>query len=235
MIVNTDIRSEAEEIMDDFEMTGDLLKSTLHHLDRINKWLGGNQVTLSGIDQLWKDHPKEKTITIVDLGCGSGDMLRLIAKKAKRENRKVKLIGIDANNFVIQVAKDQSTLYDEISYQQMMIPSDQFNKLSYDIVLSTLFLHHFTDQEIISLLDLLKKKAKLGIIINDLHRNSMAYGLFYLLSRFVPNEMVQKDGLTSILRAFKRKDLKYYSKEIGLVQSQIKWKWAFRYQWIIKS
>ncbi len=230
----TKYRSEEEEIMDDFEMTGEVLQNTLHQLDRINKWLGGNRITLSGLDELWAKIPKERTIKIIDLGCGSGDMLRHIARKARRESRKVDLIGIDANEFVIQVAKDLSKDYQEISFRQMMIPSEKFKNMSYDIVLSTLFLHHFKDQEIISLLASIKKKAKFGIVINDLHRNKLAYFLFYIISRFVPNVMVQKDGLTSILRAFKKRDLKKYSQEINAESSSISWKWAFRYQWIIK-
>jgi len=234
MIINTTYRSDEQEIMDDFELTGALLENTLHQLDRINKWLGGNQVTLSGLDKLWRQIPKDQSIRILDLGCGSGDMLRLIAKKAKNEKRKVELIGIDANEFVVEVAINLSKEYDSIQFRKMMIPSPEFDKMSFDIVLSTLFLHHFKDQEIISLLSLVKQKARLGIIVNDLHRNSIAYYLFYLLSRFVRNEMVQKDGLTSILRAFKKKDLLKYSDQIEAKNSSISWKWAFRYQWIIK-
>ena len=78
------------------------------------------------------------------------------------------------------------------------------------------------------------KNTKLGIVVNDLHRHKLAYYLFLLLSLFIKNEMVVEDGLTSILRGFKRIDLIKITKELGIT-SNICWKWAFRYQWIIKK
>ena len=78
--VNTSYRTDQEEIMDDFSLTGDILDNTLETLASINKWLGGNQVTLSGLQIMLNQQPKDKAITIVDLGCGGGDMLRLIAE-----------------------------------------------------------------------------------------------------------------------------------------------------------
>ena len=48
-LVNTTYRTDAVEIMDDFSMSGELLIDTLNKLDNINKWLGGNAITLNGI------------------------------------------------------------------------------------------------------------------------------------------------------------------------------------------
>ena len=82
------------------------------------------------------------------------------------------------------------------------------------------------------LLKQLASKAKLGLVINDLQRSEIAYGLFKLLSITISNQMIIDDGLTSILRAFKREDLENLSKNLNL-KSEIHWKWAFRYQWLI--
>ena len=76
-------------------------------------------------------------------------------------------------------------------------------------------------------------KAKLGVVVNDLHRHRLAYGLFKLLGTVISNHMIVQDGLTSILRAFKRKEIEQISDQLNL-NSQISWKWAFRYQWLIK-
>jgi len=75
MFLNLKDRSTQTEIMDDFSMEGELLKRTLDQIALINKWLGGNSVTINGLQKLWKDIPLEQEITIVDLGCGNGDML----------------------------------------------------------------------------------------------------------------------------------------------------------------
>ncbi|MEL7222542.1 MAG: methyltransferase domain-containing protein [Bacteroidota bacterium] len=235
MFINTDARSTASEIMDDLDMEGDLLRRSLDKLDWINKWLGGNQITLSGLEQLLQTVPKTQTLTIVDVGCGSGDMLRIIAQKMRTAGRTVQLIGIDANAFTVDYARQQSLAYPEITYHCCLVPSAVFDQLDYDILLSTLFLHHLTNEEIIPLLKHSSEKARLGIIVNDLHRSKLAYFLFQLLTLFIPNPMIRQDGLTSILRGFKIDELRAFTQQNNFKNSTIRWRWAFRYQWIIDT
>ncbi|MGA8854263.1 MAG: methyltransferase, partial [Christiangramia sp.] len=72
--------------------------------------------------------------------------------------------------------------------------------------------------------------------INDLQRSKAAYVLFKAFCAvFVHNEIARKDGLISILRGFKKNDINKLSEEIKAAKHEIKWKWAFRYQWIIKT
>ena len=234
LFLDTTYRSNDTELMDDFSMKGDLLRDTLDKLGTINKWLGGNRVTLDGIKQLLKKQPKDQTYTILDLGCGHGDIVRLIADFGRKNNYKFKLIGIDANQDAIDYADELSVNYPELSFRNEDVFSEAFQNLDYDIVLTTLFLHHFKDEEIKSLLTTFSNKATIGIVINDLHRSKVAYGLFKLLGLVISNEMIKQDGLTSILRAFKKEDLVDISKTLNL-KSQIHWKWAFRYQWLIFS
>jgi len=229
---DTTHRSEETEIMDDLEMGGPLVISALDHIAAINKWLGGNQVTISGLKKLLKDHPKEKEVVLLDLGCGNGDMLRQAADFGRKKGFNFKLIGIDANPSTINYAKDLSQNYPEISYDQQDIFSDEFQKVKYDIAFCTLFLHHFKSDFIVKFVESLSKNSRIGVIINDLHRHPMAYTLFQLISIFIRNHIVKTDGLISILRAFKRKDLENFAEQLNF-KSSINWKWAFRFQWII--
>jgi hypothetical protein len=99
-----------------------------------------------------------------------------------------------------------------------------------------LTLHHFKDDEIIQLIDVFINNARVGIVINDLERSAIAYRLFQgLCFAFQLNAMSRKDGLVSILRGFKKKELQAFSKQLDLTKYTIDWKWAFRYQWIIKK
>ena len=234
LFVDTTYRSNEPELMDDFSMKGELLRDTLDKLGKINKWLGGNHVTLNGLKKVLIDQPKNKLITIIDLGCGHGESLRLIGDYGRQEGYKFKLIGIDANQDAIDYAIELSQDYEELTFENIDIFSEEFQDLDYDVVLSTLFLHHFNQDEIHNLLKIITSKAKLGIVVNDLHRNKVAYGLFKLLGLVISNHMIVQDGLTSILRAFKREELENISKQLNL-KSQICWKWAFRYQWLIKT
>ena len=233
-LVDTSHRSSEMEIMDDFTMEGALFRDTLDKLEIINRFLGGNSVTINGLKNLLKNQSKNKTITIVDLGCGNGDILRDVAKFGRKNNYSFNLIGIDANLAAIEYAKELSKEYSELSFKTIDILSEDFKKQSYDVVLCTLFLHHFKNEELISFLKTTTNKARIGVVVNDLHRHKLAYYLFKLIGFFIKNKMVRQDGLTSVLRAFKREDLENIAKEIK-VHFSIQWKWAFRYLWILKK
>jgi 2-polyprenyl-3-methyl-5-hydroxy-6-metoxy-1,4-benzoquinol methylase len=233
-LVDTSNRSSETEIMDDFSMKGVLFRDTLDKLEIINRLLGGNKVTINGLKELLKNQSKNKIITIVDLGCGHGDILRDIAKFGRENNYTFRLIGIDANIAAIAYAKELSKEYSELSFKAIDIFSEDFKKQSYDIVLCTLFLHHFKNNELISFLKMTIEKATIGVVVNDLHRHKLAYYLFKLIGFFVKNKMIREDGLTSILRAFKKKDIENISKQIKVYFS-VQWKWAFRYLWILKK
>ena len=235
MAINTTHRTSASEIMDDFELEGEVLKDALDKIAKINQLLGGNRLTLKGVQELLKQSKKVE-IVIVDVGCGNGDMLRTLADFGKKNNLKFQLIGIDANNFTVKHAQKLSENYSNIKYRCEDIFDKEFKVLKYDILLCTLTLHHFNDDEIMYLLDVFYTNAATGIVINDLHRNSIAYRLFQALCFvFRLNTMSREDGLTSILRGFKKEELLQFSKKLNFKNYKIHWKWAFRYQWIISK
>ncbi|WP_413998341.1 methyltransferase domain-containing protein [Flavobacterium sp. W1B] len=236
MVLDTKYRIDKQEIIDDFNMEGEVLREALDKIARINQLLGGNRLTLSGVKKLISNMSDVSEITIVDVGCGNGDMLRILADYGSRNNFKFNLIGIDANNFTINHAADLSRQYSNISYRCVNIFDKVFEELKCDIVLCTLTLHHFKDKEILKLMAVFYNKANLGIVINDLHRSSIAYRLFQMLCFiFKLNAISREDGLTSILRGFKKQELFYFSKKNNFEKYSIQWKWAFRYQWIISK
>ena len=235
-IIHTRHRSQAPEIMDDFSMKGDLAKETLHKIAQINRLLGGNRVTLKGVAALIRDIPPAQTITILDAGCGNGDMLRQLADLGAQQQRKFQLTGVDANPATVTHARELSQSYPDIHYYCGDIMEPSFPQQQYDIILCTLTLHHFKEKEIRHLVKLFRKQAKTGVVINDLHRSALAYRLFQLVCfAFNLNHMVKTDGQVSILRGFKRKELHHLSAELNISQYSLQWKWAFRYQWIINN
>ncbi|QHS63845.1 methyltransferase domain-containing protein [Chitinophaga agri] len=236
MFVNTQQRTLAPEMMDDFQMEGDDLRSTLDEIAYINRLLGGNNITLKGVSSLMEHVAKGKQVTIADIGCGNGDMLRALAKLARKSKWQVRLLGIDANQFTVDYASTCSAEYPEISYYCMDIMQDRFRSLQYDIALCTLTLHHFEEKQILKLMSLFRRNAALGIVINDLQRSAVAYRLFQVFSWIAGlGKMARVDGLTSILRGFKKNEIKQLSEKLNFNQYTLKWKWAFRYQWIITN
>lgn len=234
-MVNTRHRTDAPEVMDDFSMQGEVLRDALDKIASINKILGGNKVTLQGVKSLLHGIKSSTEISILDVGCGNGDMLRTLAEYARRQKLVFKLHGIDANDYTVSYAEKLSINYPEISYSSEDILNYNLQQ-QYDIILCTLTLHHFKDPELLKLTGYFKENSRIGVIINDLHRSAIAYYLFKAIcALFRLNDMSREDGLVSILRGFKRRDLHIYSKILKFKKYSIKWKWAFRYQWIVRS
>lgn len=234
--IDTTYRTNEAEVMDDFDLQGDELERTLKDLQNINKWLGGNQITINGIKKLLQDQPEGKIIRIADVGCGDGAILREIAEWGRSKNYPFKLTGIDANTHAISIAERLSEFYPEIIYSSKNIFEPSFKQEKYDIILCTLTLHHFKDPEIKEILNNFFRQARIGVVINDLHRSKQAYFLFRAFCKvFINNKIARDDGLTSILRGFKKKDLKKFAADIPAAHHEIKWKWAYRYLWVIKK
>jgi 2-polyprenyl-3-methyl-5-hydroxy-6-metoxy-1,4-benzoquinol methylase len=226
-------RSTQKELMDDLECSGEVLEQTLRELKTINRWLGGNEVTTDGLDQLVRDFPKP-SYSICDVGCGGGDMLRIMQDWAKSRKIAVKLTGVDANPNIIELAKTRLNDLKEIEWEVQNVFSQQFQQSKTDILTCTLFTHHFTDEELVSLFRAFRQKINLGIIINDLHRNPIAYYSIRLLtSLFSKSPMVKNDGPISVLRAFSRKDWERILAKAEIKNYRISWHWAFRWQLIV--
>ncbi len=229
-------RSQEIEIMDDLEMEGKELSDTLDYLSWINKWLGGAQVTIDALNQL-KDLWSESTpLKIIDLGCGGGDTLQLIAKWGEKKGVSLNLLGIDANQYTLAYAANKSKQYSNINYQQMNIFAEEFSKLQGDIYICELFLHHFQEEEIIELLKNCFDNGAKAVIVNDLQRHYLPYYLFNALMWLLrAPKMVVEDGSLSVKKGFVRKDIKKWVKALNAKQYSLKWKWAFRYQLILEK
>ena len=222
-------RSTAEEIMDDFSLPEAELFPVLEGLERINFLLGGYQVFYDAFKQL----NLKSGETISDWGCGGGDGLRKLAQWVQCRQLKIKFTGLDATPAAIQFAKIRAAAFTNINFIQGDVLKDAQEK-KYDYVISSLFTHHFDDESWVILIHQMLASCKKAVIINDLHRHSLAYYSFIATARlFSRTSMIRKDGALSVLRSFTRLDLVNLLHRAGIKNYQIKWMWAFRWQIII--
>ena len=227
-------RASGLEKMDDLQVTGPDLFQALRELDAINYVLGGNYVTLTAISKFMDEHTAGGKLHIADLGCGSGDMLRRIRRLLEKREVDADLTGVDANPNVIAFAQTHTPTTCRIRYDALNIFSEEFQKRTFDVITSTLFFHHFTDEELTAFLKKLKQQVRVGMIINDIHRHWFAYYAIKVLTRiFSRSPMVKHDAAVSVLRAFKKKELSAILTRAGLQNFKIRWCWAFRWQVIV--
>ncbi len=227
-------RSNAIELMDDLNCSGEVVSQTLKELDTINHLLGGNQVTLQGLQVLLKKSKSARALHVADLGCGSGEMLTIVAKKFRRSNPQSVFTGIDANAHIVRYAQQHVAGFSETSIDTEDILGDDFRTKKFDIILAALFFHHFTSDQLIQIFKNLKEQAKVGVVVNDLHRHWLAYHSIKILTRFFSkSSMVKHDAPLSVLRGFKKEELIEILQQAGIENYTLKWKWAFRWQLII--
>jgi ubiquinone/menaquinone biosynthesis C-methylase UbiE len=226
-------RSVEKELMDDLECSGEVLEQTLRELKTINRWLGGNHVTTNGLAKIMKRHPKE-VYQIADIGCGGGDMVQVMSRWAKSRHQRVDFTGIDANKNIIDLARVRLKEVSNVRWQVQNVFDPEFLLEKTDIITCTLFTHHFTDQELSGLIQAFRRRASIGIVINDLHRHWFAYHSIHVLTGlFSKSPMVRNDASLSVLRSFRRSDLERILADAGIKTYEIRWFWAFRWQVLI--
>lgn len=223
-------RSFDSEILDNLSLSGNRLHSTLATLERINKHLGN---TSSILKSLKSELQSSKSYTIIDLGCGGGDVLRAIGKWSTENNLQLNLIGIDGNQNTLDYAKNIKLDSIHISYRMANIFDPNFNLPSCDILISSHFMYHFTDDDLVRFINLHKSQIKRKIIFSELKRSALSYLLFTTLSRLLLYpKMIRKDGQLAIKRSFRRDELGTIFSKLNDIDYSIKSVPMFR--WICK-
>ena len=211
-------RAQLTELMDE-PCSRDVMRHCLRDLARVNRWFLAYRPTLNWLDSLALTN--DKPIHILDVGCGYGDSLRRIERWAKDRNLSVALTGCDLNPDTIAIAREASPAQSRIRW----IASDVFDldlRKPVDIVLSSLFTHHLTEEEIVRFLVWMENTAQVGWFINDLSRASIPYRLFKAFAKVANlHPFVQHDGPVSIARAFIPEDWSRMCAAAGLAESDI--------------
>lgn len=219
-------RSYQKELLDRNDIPfRDIIKN-MEELNFINKWLGGHAITVDGFKTLVVP---EKEIIVCEIGCGGGDNLVAINNFCKKKKINSSFIGIDINPDCIAFAKKKSTIAN-VNFIVSDYKDVNFDKGTPDIIFSSLFCHHFTDEQLVEMLQWLRENSGIGFFINDLHRHPLAYNFIKASSKiFSKSYLVKNDAPLSVLRGFKKVEWKRLLKNAGIENYSIEWKWAFRH------
>jgi ubiquinone/menaquinone biosynthesis C-methylase UbiE len=227
------IRSYKKELLDRNDIPFEDIKRNMQELDFINKWLGGHQITINGLKKLLPD-AENIGLVIAEIGCGGGDNLRVLKNYCEKKKIQASFIGIDINPHCIEFAKSRKE-NEGIQFIASDYAKVQFENKP-DIIFTSLFCHHFTEEELINQFQWMRLNAGTGFFINDLHRHLLAYYSIKLLTAlFSKSYLVKNDAPLSVLRGFKRKEIQMLNEVCAIANAQLKWQWAFRWLLIVRS
>lgn len=219
-------RSYQKELLDQEQIPTQDLYRNLRELEIINYWLGGNQATLLGIDQLLRSQPQKKHWVLADIGCGGGDMLRQTARHLQKKGYSFTLYGLDLKPEAIAYARNHCQDLSQVRFLQADYRSGDFPE-PIDIFYSCLFCHHLNEAEMAEHVRVCQSQAQVGWVINDLHRHPFAYyNIRWLTRAFSQSYLVKNDAPLSVLRGWEKAELAQHLK--GL-KYRLRWQWAFRW------
>lgn len=205
-------RSYELEHLDKGDYTPEEYEGCLVELRRINDWLGDTRALrltlLTEIEEL-----NLREFSIIDVGAGSGELLRAAAEWARQSGRIGNFVGIELNKRSARAIAEESQAFSEISAVQ----GDGFNLpfagQTFDYAICSLITHHFKDGDVIAFLRELNRIARRAIYVIDLVRHPVPYYLYTTIGRlFLHNRLIREDGALSILRSFTPAELEKLAK-----------------------
>ncbi len=190
------------ERMDDPACDLQRLNNTYQHFYIINQ-------VLSGWHRVYTTYLRPYLISdssLLDIGCGGGDVLRQLAAWTKRDGLEVHFTGIDPDARALAFARSRAT-----SPNIKFFQTDSSDVLkagqAFDVVISNHVLHHLQNDEVYALCKDSEQLAKKLAIHNDLRRSSLAYVNYAATQLLFWNSYATRDGLCSIRRSFTKSEL----------------------------
>lgn len=219
-------RSYKLEHLDIGDYTAEEYETCISELQRVNRWLGdAHALRTSLVSELETQHVIN--FSVLDVGAGSGELLRVIAEWATREKRVCRLVGLELNARSARAILEQSPA--SISAVRANAFKLPFGDNSFDYAICSLFTHHFVETDVVHVLHELARVAAKKIFVIDLHRHPIAYLFYTTIARiFLHNRLIREDGALSILRSFKPDEFVELAKAAGLHDAKVQRSFPYR-------
>src|ERR1043165_1424526 len=200
-------RSHRLEHIDTGNYTVDEYEDCIGELQLVNRWMGDAHSLKATL--LREVEARRLTdFSILDLGAGSGELLRVAATWARQTHRHLRAVGLEMNERMAESIIEESEQFAEISSVRGDALQLPFADAEFDYVICSLFTHHLLDDQVVQVLREMSRVAKRRIFVIDLHRHPVPYFLYTTLGKLVlHNRLVRHDGALSILRGFKSDEL----------------------------
>jgi ubiquinone/menaquinone biosynthesis C-methylase UbiE len=200
-------RSHQLEHLDKGDYSPEEYEGCISELQLVNQWLGDAR---SLRNTLFREIEKKALLnfSLLDVGAGSGELLRVAAHWARQTGRLIRAVGLELNERSAQATLEGSAGFKEISAVRGTAFQLPFSDRQFDYVICSLFTHHFVENQIVDILREMNRVANRRIFVIDLHRHPVAYYFYTTVGKlFLHNRLIREDGALSILRGFKTDEL----------------------------
>jgi 2-polyprenyl-3-methyl-5-hydroxy-6-metoxy-1,4-benzoquinol methylase len=215
-------RREAEELLDRAGHDPAELSANLRDIRTVNRFAGGVATVLRHLPGLLSDIPGGHPVEILDLATGGGDIpLRLVAW-AKRQGRPLHLTVTDRSPQILAEARRTLADVPAISFAVCDARTVPMSAQSFDIVLCSLSLHHFTPEEAVQVLREMDRLSRIGFILNDIRRCHAGYVAAWAASRIATrNRLTRHDMPLSVLRAYTPDELRALLRQADILDATV--------------
>ena len=221
-------RSDRLENIDTGGYTAEEYEGCITELQLVNTWLGDAKA-LRGTLLREIEASQLQSVSILDVGAGSGELLRVAISWCRQTNRRARATGLELNERSALAIKQESAEFAEIESVRGDAFGLPFRDAAFDYVISSLFTHHFSNDEVVRLLREMDRVAARGVYIIDLHRHPLAYFLYTTAGKlFLHNRLIREDGALSILRSFKPAELAELAERAGLENISVRRHFPYR-------
>ena len=228
MFARFGLRSSELEHIDKGDYTPEEYEGCIVELQRVNNWLGDaralRQTLLNEIERSGMH-----SFSVLDVGAGSGELLRGAAEWARRRKCDASFVGVELNARSARAIAEGSSSFAEINAVRGDALHLSFADATFDYAICSLLTHHFKDLQVVALLRELSRVTRRRIFVIDLHRHPVAYYFYTTVGRlFLHNRLLREDGALSILRSFKPAELFELAESGGLEEVKVERKFPYR-------
>jgi ubiquinone/menaquinone biosynthesis C-methylase UbiE len=209
------------ELMDRPDVNKAWLREELEILQKINRF-GAHRLMLRYVSQLLPSK-KVDELSVLDLATGAADIPRALVAWVRKNGIKIKVTAVDGNEEVLRSAREWCRDWPEIQLARYNLLDLPHGPKSFDIVLCSLALHHFTSNNAVRILRRMNEIARIGYVVNDLQRSWLTIWTAELLARTIMRSpIVRHDGPQSFRAAFTVRELRSMATEAGMQNFRVR-------------
>jgi 2-polyprenyl-3-methyl-5-hydroxy-6-metoxy-1,4-benzoquinol methylase len=229
MIASLAQRRLEGELMDDPAVDADAHVAALRGLRRINRVSRTAATLWPSIARIAQAHRGGGTLSLLDVATGGGDVPLSLWRRARRHGLALDIDACDISETALRFAAAEAARAGApVRFFRLDVLTEPLAK-RYDVITTSLFLHHLTDTQIVALLNTLAAHAD-HLVISDLIRSRSGYGLAFLGTRLLSgSRIVHVDGLKSVRAALTLSEAHALAAAAGLNDAVFERRWPRRF------